>query len=268
MVDGGGGAAFPVIFYDGEREINIGEIRVQPMLEFKTFQMMISQKIGISPNQISIYLVHHSSSPEERRKTPITGKVNFSFIIRQKDCFFLVILKRSRKWRKNRKLTPNEIDFSDYLLEDYLPSPSSENVILLRRNQQEMNMNIEQLNGFYRPFYDQISQVELEDLNHRLQNLKVQRENYSMAVPRPMDFINPNLAPNLNPDLFSRIQETMTKNVIESSNSNKVGCAECVNAKKASCTPPFHPCVNDPLIAGFLTRAGPISRPVKSSRCL
>lgn len=269
MVDGGGGALFPVTFYDGEREMNIGNIRVQPLLEFKTFQIMISQKIGISPNQISIYLVHHSSSPEERRKTPITGKVNFSLIIRQKDCFFLVILKRSRKSR-NRKLRPNSIDFGDYLSEnDFLPSPPPENVILLRRNQPEMNMNGLQFNGFRKPFYDQITQAELADLNDRLQNLKVQRENYGLAMQRPMNFINPNLAPSMNPSLdpdpFPRIQETMTKNVRESS-SSKVACEECVKAKKAGCTAPFHPCVNDPLITRFLTRAGPIARPVKSSQ--
>ncbi|CDP10606.1 unnamed protein product [Coffea canephora] len=277
MVDGGGGAAFPVIFYDGEREINIGDIRVQPMLEFKTFQMMISQKIGISPNQISIYLVHHSSLAEERRKTPITGKVNFALIIRQKDCFFLVVLKRSRKSR-NRKLRPNGVDFCDYLSDnDFLPSPPPENVVLLRRNQAEVNMNGLQLNCFGKPFYDQITQVELAGLNDRLQNLKVQREKYGIPAPQPVNFSGPSLAPrpmppDLNPSLdpgsFPRIQETMTRNVKESSTSasNKVACEECVNAKKAGCTAPFHPCVNDPLIPRFLTRAGPIARPVKSPR--
>ncbi|KAL3532163.1 hypothetical protein ACH5RR_005684 [Cinchona calisaya] len=269
MVDGGGGAVFPVILYDGEREINIGDIRIQPMLEFKTFQMMISQRIGISPNQISIYLVHHSSSPEERRKTPITSKANFALIVRQKNCFFLVVLKRSRKSR-SRNLRPIGTDFGDYLLDnDFLPSPPPENVVLLRRSQPEVNANVLQLTGYPQPFYDQITQADLAGLNDQLQNLKVQRDNYGIPMPKPTKFINPNMAlsgaPNLDPGSFPRIQETMAKNAREI--NKRVVCQECVSmtAKKTSGTAQFHPCVNDPVIAGFRTRAGPIARPVKSS---
>ncbi|KAL6993860.1 hypothetical protein U1Q18_011972, partial [Sarracenia purpurea var. burkii] len=70
------------------------------------FQSGLSQRIGISPNQITVYLVYSKktkSSTEIRRKIPVTGKVNFATIAKETDCFFLVVLKGSRR---NRRLKP------------------------------------------------------------------------------------------------------------------------------------------------------------------
>lgn len=128
-MEGGAGPEFPVVFFDGEREMNIGSIRVYPLLEFKAFQLMLSQRIGISPNQISIYLCDRKSSKfEDRRRIPITGKSNFGLIAVEKNCFFLVVLKRSRKSR-NKKAAKME----------FAGGISPENLILLRRTDPEMN---------------------------------------------------------------------------------------------------------------------------------
>ncbi|KAK4377782.1 hypothetical protein RND71_004078 [Anisodus tanguticus] len=143
MVEVGKGSVFPVIFFDGEREINIGNIRVQPTLVFKPFQLMLSERIGISPNQISIYVCDRKGSKfEDRQKIPVTSKANFAVISREKHCFFLLVLKRSRKSR-NRKTTP--------LIK--------ENVFLLRRNS-----------------------PELVSMNERVQNLQIQREKFDLVL--------------------------------------------------------------------------------------
>ncbi|KAG8376818.1 hypothetical protein BUALT_Bualt09G0103400 [Buddleja alternifolia] len=257
MVEGGGGPAFPVLFFDGEREMNIGDVKINPTLEYKPFQLMLSQKIGISPNQISIYLVDrrkHASPPfsEERRRIPITGKVNFGLICRQKDCCFLVVLKRSRKSRNRRERMISGVEFSDFLPEnEFTPPPMHtmpENLILLRRNQQL-------------PFYDQITQSGLADLNDRLQNLRVQRENYQFAMAKGNlnspnyspggHGLEPRWSPNLDVDLIPNIDGSFPvvpspTMMMTKTESKKPFCGECVNAmKNGSATTSFHHCVND-----------------------
>lgn len=267
MVEGGGGAIFPVMFFDGERDINIGDIKVHPMLEFKTLQVMMSQKIGISPNQISIYLYDQKTG----QRTPITSKVNFSVVVCKKDCFFYVVLKRSRKSKARKLLRSNGLDYGDYLLDnDYSPPSPSDNVILLRRNHPDMNMNMNVLPApdYPTPFYDQITQSELAGLNDRLQNLKIQRENFVSAMAKHpsitnQNFMIPTSAPtNLNPlydsKSFPRIQETVAKKVPP--------CEYCANKKKNDETPSFHHCVNDPVIDFHITRAGPVGRRGKFSQ--
>ncbi|KAK4371777.1 hypothetical protein RND71_007161 [Anisodus tanguticus] len=240
MVEGGAGPEFPVVFFDGEREMNIGSIRVYPMLEFKAFQLMLSQRIGISPNQISIYLCDRKSSKfEDRRRIPITGKANFGLIAREKDCFFLVVLKRSRKLR-NRKAAAKAEFGGGFMTENEFPV---NNLILLRRTQPEMN-----LLGFRSPFYDQIS-PELENLN----------DNYS--VDRYLMHLN-NPYPDPDPDPFPRIQDTfpmMTKNSLMEKKANK--CVQCKGNNENEKNSGFHHCINDPvIIGGFRSRFGPVRR--------
>ncbi|CAH9068416.1 unnamed protein product [Cuscuta epithymum] len=259
MVENVGGPGFPVLFFDGEQEINIGTIRIHPMMDFKAFQFILSKRIGISPNQISIYLC---DTKADRKRIPITGKVNFAFIAREKDCFFLAVLKRSRKAR-NRKAKMNWMaDYRDYLTEiELAPPPRPENLILLRRNQPELSVAMDPGFPEYEPpYHDQISQAELAGLNHRLHSLKIQRENYAMAMarsnPDPVGAVNPNPKSGLDPDAFPSIQDsysTMTK-------KEKSSCKECRSTKNGK-TAGFHPCVNDPVIPGkFRSRAGPIRR--------
>ncbi|KAL0346973.1 UNVERIFIED_CONTAM: hypothetical protein Scaly_1713300 [Sesamum calycinum] len=275
MVEGGGGPAFPVLFFDGEREMNIGDVKINPTLEYKPFQLMLSQKIGISPNQISIYLVDRRNNPkspfsEDRRRIPITGKVNFGLICRQKDCCFLVVLKRSRKSRNRRERPMNGVELPDFLPDNEFSAPSMhtvpENLILLRRNQRV-------------PLYDQITQSELADLNERLQSLRVQRENYQMAMAKGNlsspnlssgHALDPQLIPHLNMDTISKMDDwsrvSSPTTVMTNNETRKAFCEECANEEKNGSTTSFHPCVNDAVITRFTTRLGPINRPNKPFR--
>ncbi|XP_055808561.1 uncharacterized protein LOC129877104 [Solanum dulcamara] len=244
MVEGGKGSVFPVIFFDGEREISIGNIRIQPTLVFKPFQVMLSERIGISPNQISIYLCDRQGSKfEDRRKVPVTGKANFAVISREKNCFFLVVMKRSRKVR-NRKVKTNGVELGEFLKENVLSHlSSSENLILLRRNQTEMNQ-----------LYDQITQTELASMNEPVQNLQLQRENFDLV----MQTTNPNLMHLNSPSSFPRIQDTYPK--------KKSLCYECANTTSNGETSMFHHCNNDTVLVGsFRSRSGPVNRPKKQS---
>ena len=45
-----------VVFFDVEREVNIEDVVMFSSMAFKNFQSILSQKIGISPHQISIFL--------------------------------------------------------------------------------------------------------------------------------------------------------------------------------------------------------------------
>ncbi|KAM3339857.1 hypothetical protein P3S68_029726 [Capsicum galapagoense] len=239
MVEGGKGTVFPVIFYDGEREVNVGNIKIQPTLEFKPFQLMISQRIGVSPNQISIYLCDRRSGGgskyEDRRRMPVTGKANFALISREKSCFFLVVLKRSRKAR-NRKVKPKDgVEFGEFLKENV------SNLILLRRNQPEMNLS-----------YDRITETELASMNERVQNLQLQRENFDLLMQKP----KPNPVHLDSPNSFPRIQDTFPM-------KKKSLCYECASSDAGE-TSAFHHCNNDAVIVGsFRSRSGPVNRPAK-----
>ncbi|XP_004228589.2 uncharacterized protein [Solanum lycopersicum] len=239
MVEGGAGPEFPVVFYDGEREMNIGSIRIYPLLEFKAFQLMLSQRIGISPNQISIYLCDRKTSKfEDRRRIPITGKANFSLIAREIDCFFLVVLKRSRKSRNRKIIKPGGGFVTENESFSSVKPPPPGNPILLRRTHP---------NQFGSPFFDQISPLELENLNDKLQSLKIQRDdyNYSMGVSSiPMHRNNP----------FPRIQDTFPVKM-------KAKCEQCRKGNNGNEEiPSFHHCKNDPVIVGvYRSRFGPVS---------
>ncbi|KAL3642748.1 hypothetical protein CASFOL_013563 [Castilleja foliolosa] len=232
----GRGPSFPVVFFDGEREMNIGDVKINPTLEYKQFQVMLSQKIGVSPNQISIYLVDRKRNPKssftgDRRRTPITGKVNFGLICHQKDCCFLVVLKRSRRSRNRRERTFNGEDFADFWSESDFSSPPRiqlmpQNVVLVRRNQPL-------------PLYNQITQPDLaglDDSGHGIDTGSIRRMgDWRAAVP--VDAM------------------TMTNN-----GTGKLFCEECENAERDGDTTSFHHCVNDAVIAWFTPKLGPIKR--------
>ncbi|KAK9170319.1 hypothetical protein Syun_002459 [Stephania yunnanensis] len=95
-------ATFPVVFFDGEREIDIGNITVDGSLEFRHFQSMLCNKIGIAPHQISVSLIRKKKSRSSGpRKISVTDKFNFGSIVNEthRDCFFVAVLKRSRRDR-------------------------------------------------------------------------------------------------------------------------------------------------------------------------
>ncbi|KAL3646939.1 hypothetical protein CASFOL_009483 [Castilleja foliolosa] len=248
--DGGATASFPVVFFNGEREMDIGDVRINPALEYKPFQLMLSQRIGISPNQISTYLVNRKNSFKsplsgDRRRVPITGKTNFGSICRQKDCCFLVILKRSRKSRSRRERMINGgggggVEFADILPENgFSPTPTrltSENVVLLRRRQTT-------------PFYGQPFD------SGRLWSLFNGYENPLFGSGQYLDL-------DADVDLFRSTDVSYYLDLLLKGNErDEAFCEECWNAKRKGVTTSFHPCVNDPVITRFTTRLGPINRP-------
>nr|GEV88908.1 S-locus glycoprotein domain-containing protein [Tanacetum cinerariifolium] len=105
---------FPLVLYDGEREIDVGHVKIRASLDFKQFQMMLKETIGISYNNLTTYFVDSNKTkvPSERRKTLVTGKVNFEVLMREKDCYFLVVLKRSRRDRRRK---PNKTSGFEYV---------------------------------------------------------------------------------------------------------------------------------------------------------
>ncbi|GAV57318.1 hypothetical protein CFOL_v3_00856 [Cephalotus follicularis] len=125
------GVPCPVVFNDGETEMNIGNLVVYPSTNFKGFQSALSHKIGISPTQFTVYLVDgrkFSAGGGVRfsRRIPVTAKSNFSAISREGESLFLVVLKRSRRDRR-RQNTSDDVGSRRW-------DPPA-NMRLLRRNE-------------------------------------------------------------------------------------------------------------------------------------
>lgn len=100
---------YPVIFHDGDREHDKGHIGVHSVLTFKRFQALLSQKVGLPAGQVTAVFVCRRTAREtdnRRQKLPINENTNFNIILNQhnpkseKDCHFLVSMKKSKKERK------------------------------------------------------------------------------------------------------------------------------------------------------------------------
>lgn len=103
---------YPVIFHDGEREHDKGHIGVHSVLTFKRFQALLSQKVGLPAGQLTAVLVCRRTAKDtdnRRQKLPINENTNFNIILNQhnpkseKDCHFLVSMKKSKKERKGSR---------------------------------------------------------------------------------------------------------------------------------------------------------------------
>lgn len=255
MVEIAGGASVPVVFFDGERESDIGSVFVYPTLEFKGFQSIMSRKIGISPHQFSVYLAvgGEGGGEHQRRKIPITGKFNFAAISREKEdeeWFFLVVLKRSRRERRRRTQTQSQREI--YEDEHYASSMSfvqrmskkvPENVMLLRRN---AGIESEAFSGFASSFVDRVG------FEKRINELHMERERYLMN----MGLTRLCLGNEENHSVLSN--EAVIRNGV-------VVCEECTRADKLGIEIGFHWCVYDAVTFGFKSPAGPIARPNKGS---
>ncbi|BAT96558.1 hypothetical protein LR48_Vigan02g013700 [Vigna angularis] len=105
MIDAGA-ASLAVVYSDGNREINVGTVVVDPSLNFKSLLSLLSQMIGISPHQFSVYL----AAVETDRKIPITAKVNLAAVRREATghYFFVKRSKRAKKASANAKKKPPE----------------------------------------------------------------------------------------------------------------------------------------------------------------
>jgi hypothetical protein len=239
MMEIADGASVPVVFSDGERETDIGNVVVHPSLEFETFQSIMSRKIGISPQQFSAYL----AGPDTRRKIPITGKFNFAAVSREKDCFFLVVLKRSKRERRRRTRREDERYGSRMSVVQRTIKKVPENVMLLRRN-----AGIESVQAFS-GFVTVMDRVGYEN---RVRELRAERDRYLMN----MGLSGLCLGKGENVDVAER-GVTSQNDVVE--------CEECVRAKDSGREVGFHWCVYDAVTFGFRSPAGPIARPVKGS---
>ncbi|GMI71096.1 hypothetical protein HRI_000778900 [Hibiscus trionum] len=179
VLDGAGGASpFPVVFFDGECETSIGDVVVHPAMDFKAFQSILARKIGISPHQFSVYIAYNNNP---RNRVPITGKVNFSAVSREKECFFLVVLKRSRRSRtrkgKNAKSSPT--------MAAVKKEPPA-NAMLLRRGDVGGNNLMEArlftgLDEFERRVRDLQMEKERYLVNLGSANLRIARESKSLV---------------------------------------------------------------------------------------
>ncbi|KAJ7295458.1 hypothetical protein O6H91_Y186300 [Diphasiastrum complanatum] len=112
---------YPVIFHDGEMEHDKGHVGVHSVLSFKRFQSQMSRLIGAPANQLSTVFVCRRTlkDTEKRQKLPINETTNFNIILNQhnpskeRDCHFLVSIKKSKKERKGTRKRTSEADNAD-----------------------------------------------------------------------------------------------------------------------------------------------------------
>lgn len=102
-------------------------------MNFKGLQLIISERIGISPHQFSIFLV---SREKRGSRIPVAAKTNFSKIYREKDWLFLVALKSS--WRE-RRIKGHEMMTGNTVRSRFDPQPG--NLMLLRRDDNSVAIN-------------------------------------------------------------------------------------------------------------------------------
>ncbi|KAJ1384785.1 hypothetical protein SESBI_42223 [Sesbania bispinosa] len=101
MVHGGGITPFTVICSGGDREINLGTIVVDPSMNFRRFITLLSQRVGIPPHHLSVFLTAAGSD----RKIPITAKVNLASIAGYGSSHYFFV-KPSRRFRKSLTKNP------------------------------------------------------------------------------------------------------------------------------------------------------------------
>nr|PNR46561.1 hypothetical protein PHYPA_013680 [Physcomitrium patens] len=112
---------YPVVFCDGDQEHDKGVVGVHSVLSFKRFQALMSQKTGIPANQLSAVFVCRRTlkDTDKRQKLPINENTNFNIILnqhnpsREKDCHFLVSIKKSKKERKGTRKRNAEAENAD-----------------------------------------------------------------------------------------------------------------------------------------------------------
>ncbi|KAF2308326.1 hypothetical protein GH714_040008 [Hevea brasiliensis] len=195
------GASFPVVFFDGEQETSLGDVVVSPSLNFKVFQSIIVEKLGLSPHQFSIYLADRKSRGS---RIPVTGKIDFTAVSYEKDCFFLVVLKRSRRERRRKSREVAEI------MQNRFDPPA--NLMLLRRDGNTIAINS---TGF--------SALDLgrSGYESRVKELQMQKERYWYLMNMDLGFEG---GPNLGAERSNRT----------------VVCEECLRAKEMGRDVGFH----------------------------
>ncbi|KAJ9554805.1 hypothetical protein OSB04_009419 [Centaurea solstitialis] len=210
-------AAFPVVLYKGEQRINVGNVEIHPTLDYKQFRVVLNQLTGISYNNLTTYLIDNKRKqipPEQQRKILITGKFNFTVLVREKSCYFLVVLKRSRRDRRQRK-SKKEIIGSNQLP----PRP---------------------LKPFYLPVIPRFYEVWFYES-------QIQRANYVNSVL----IMNSNYGFHWSRNINSRkMIESESRPRVQSCRNRDL-CTDCMNADKQGAEPELHLCVYDEVVEGF-----------------
>eukprot|EP00899_Mesostigma_viride_P001954 jgi/Mesvir1/1175/Mv17672-RA.1 len=111
---------YPVVFNDGEKEMDCGYVGIHNLLTYKRFQSLVSAKTGLGPASFSSVFVCRRSAndSEKKQKLPINENTNFAIILnqhnpsREKDCHFLVSVRKSKKERKSGRRRTAEADGS------------------------------------------------------------------------------------------------------------------------------------------------------------
>ncbi|KAL2323004.1 hypothetical protein Fmac_027383 [Flemingia macrophylla] len=159
MIDGGGSAAsLAVVYFDGSREINVGTVALDASLSFKSLLSLLSQRIGISPHQFSVYLAAVGSD----RKIPVTAKVNLAAARRDAAAHYFFV-KRSKR---SRKAPPKDAN---------LRKMPPEKVMLLRRAAAAAGEPPFR-SAFAAPILDRA------EYERRLRNFQMERESFLMSM--------------------------------------------------------------------------------------
>ena len=132
---------FPVFFFDGEQEQDKGFVDIHSVPNFKRFQSLLSQKMGLPPNQLSTVFICRRSMVAGSEATwlrlPITVHTNFNIFLsehnphKERDSYFLVSLKKPKRERKGLRKWSGERDTRD---EDWMRDKGHIDEILMDKN--------------------------------------------------------------------------------------------------------------------------------------
>lgn len=226
MMENKQSSLFSVTFFNGEKELDMGIIPITPSLTFKSFQSLMSQKLQISPHQITIYFERKNFIPSfnqnhHRRRHPVTSKFDFSSIMTESNsAFFWVVQKRSRRIRRRR--TKNSF-----------PGEINVNNMILRRN--------------------------LKMLEEK------EKENYLMSLSLNSNVYNDlGFLYGYRGEFYNFSDDGASSSGGGSSIENHRTCEVCFLSATGVETPPFHCCKNDAITHFFKSSAGPIGPPKKN----
>ncbi|KAG0452202.1 hypothetical protein HPP92_025786 [Vanilla planifolia] len=249
-------ASFPVFFFDGKKEISVGNVLVHPGIEFLRFQTLIAHKIGLSPHEITMHLVRRKKVRESlntSQKVLIDGSSDFAAIARERDC--VVLAKRSKRTRPRRRGAP--IGAAEQRKSAAIPQDKK----ILRRNQADGSMIDDPYGGWVSHAARFGLCYEYDDSG--LRNLQRQRERYLLSTAAAYEYaaaaVNfPDPSSGYDGGLLGgRPLETAP------ASARSAVCENCLRAEAEGRPASFHWCVFDAVTVGFRSPVGPIQRPPK-----
>jgi hypothetical protein len=231
-------AVLQVVFVDGERTVDLGTVTVQPSLGVRKLQVVVADRVGVAPHQISASLAR----PRRPRRVPLDEGTDLAAAVAREGpgCYVLAALRRSRRdrrggrSRRDRKagqgLSPSQ--------QPPLLVPSAEMTILKRLPSTDLASLASPT-----PFGGW-------DYEAQLRELQRQREWYLMSTAAAGD-----------PYLPALLQEEREDPLWAPRSSP---CPDCEAAAATMRAPAFHWCVRDAVTVGFRSPVGPIERPKKT----